>query len=88
MGEPRWLSVRCHDWKGSALDQGQGVADWLSSFLGQRVRLVKYGGMLADTLAGGSMLSLLALMVTALSHHPGVNLPADKACHQGLMHTA
>ena len=43
-GEPRWLSVRCHDWKGQALDQGQHIADWLSNFLQQRVRLVKYGG--------------------------------------------
>ena len=43
---PKWLSVRCHDWKGDAIDEGDEVAAWLSSFLGQRVRLVKYGGQL------------------------------------------
>ncbi len=42
--DPIWRSVRCHDWKGDAIDEGNEVADWLSKFLQQRVRLVKYGG--------------------------------------------
>ena len=42
--DPVWKHVRCHDWKGDAIDEGDAVADWLSSFLQQRVRLVKYGG--------------------------------------------
>ncbi len=42
--DPTWRSVRCHDWKGDAIDEGNEVADWLSEFLQQRVRLVKYGG--------------------------------------------
>ena len=41
----KWLRVRCHDWQGDAIDEGDEVADWLSKFLQQRVRLVKYGGM-------------------------------------------
>ena len=41
---PKWMHVRCHDWKGDAIDEGDEVADWLSKFLHQRVRLVKYGG--------------------------------------------
>lgn len=41
---PAWKHVRCHDWKGDAIDEGDVVADWLSTFLKQRVRLVKYGG--------------------------------------------
>ncbi|DBB06919.1 TPA: hypothetical protein ACH3X3_009573 [Trebouxia sp. C0006] len=43
--DPIWRSVRCHDWKGDAIDEGNEVADWLSKFLRQRVRLVKYGGV-------------------------------------------
>lgn len=39
-----WKSVRCHDWKGDAIDEGDAVADWLTTFLKQKVRLVKYGG--------------------------------------------
>ncbi|KAL3146505.1 hypothetical protein ABBQ32_000756 [Trebouxia sp. C0010 RCD-2024] len=42
---PAWKHVRCHDWKGDAIDEGDVVADWLSTFLKQRVRLVKYGGV-------------------------------------------
>ncbi len=42
--DPTWRSVRCHDWKGDAIDEGNEVAEWLSKFLQQRVRLVKYGG--------------------------------------------
>ena len=42
--DPKWRHVRCHDWKGDAMDEGNEVADWLSKFLQQRVRLVKYGG--------------------------------------------
>lgn len=41
---PAWKHVRCHDWKGDAIDEGDVVAEWLSTFLKQRVRLVKYGG--------------------------------------------
>ena len=41
---PAWKSVRCHDWKGNAIDEGDAVADWLTAFLKQKVRLVKYGG--------------------------------------------
>lgn len=41
---PTWKSVRCHDWKGNAIDEGDAVADWLTTFLKQKVRLVKYGG--------------------------------------------
>lgn len=43
---PTWKNVRCHDWKGDAIDEGDAVADWLTSFLKQKVRLVKYGGNL------------------------------------------
>ena len=39
-----WRNVRCHDWQGDAIDEGNEVAEWLSNFLQQRVRLVKYGG--------------------------------------------
>lgn len=42
--QPTWKSVRCHDWKGNAIDEGDAVADWLTTFLKQKVRLVKYGG--------------------------------------------
>ena len=45
-GTPIWRHVRCHDWKGDAIDEGNLVASWLSTFLQQRVRLVKYGGTL------------------------------------------
>ena len=41
---PTWKKVRCHDWTGDAIDEGDAVADWLTTFLKQRVRLVKYGG--------------------------------------------
>lgn len=36
--------MRCHDWKGDATDEGDVVAEWLSTFLKQKLRLVKYGG--------------------------------------------
>ena len=41
---PTWKHVRCHDWQGDAIDEGDAVADWLTAFLKQNVRLVKYGG--------------------------------------------
>ena len=45
---PTWKHVRCHDWKGDAIDEGDAVANWLTAFLKQNVRLVKYGGGLSD----------------------------------------
>lgn len=39
--------VSCWDWKGSALDQGDEAAKWLTDFIGRCVRLVRYAGELA-----------------------------------------
>lgn len=38
------------EWEGEAEDEGDGVADWLSEFLGKRCRLARYIGELPGPL--------------------------------------
>lgn len=49
------------------MDEGDAVADWLSTFLKQRVRLVKYGGELSH----GTALSRLAAVLVCCSSKAG-----------------
>ena len=65
---PTWRNVRCHDWKGDALDEGDTVADWLSTFLKQKVRLVKYGGKLQPSPVIVQILKVYAVILAA--YHP------------------
>lgn len=61
--QPKWLAVRCHDWKGQAIDEGDEVADWLSDFLRQRVRLVRYAGIFCKFAVTDSALQLHVLLL-------------------------
>ena len=38
------VNVTCWEWAGTARDEGDFAAEWLSEVLGKRVRLVRYMG--------------------------------------------
>ncbi len=40
----RTMNVTCWEWAGTARDEGDEAAEWLSEYLGKPVRLVRYMG--------------------------------------------
>ena len=52
-------AAKVWDWSGTAADEGDAAAAWLSAFLGKRVRLVRYLGSL-DAASGDAEAALAA----------------------------
>lgn len=50
------VNVTCWEWAGTARDEGDFAADWLSEVLGKPVRLVRYMGEAPGRPCAGTLL--------------------------------
>jgi hypothetical protein len=98
--EPRLINCSCWEWRGTAADQGDLAAEWLSEYLARPVRLVRYVGerqkrtptSLSEYLArpniferkGAAVCSVQAACLVSVQEETNLQASDRAATHPGL----